>query len=304
MSSVQSAAVWFWASGISSVNAHGPAGGPRVRSRSAAAAWRPSGSPPRGSASPLRTPSSPPPASLSGSPVARCPRSHAAPPGASARRRAAAGLRCRDGRTREPDTPRGVVGGPRRLAAPLDPAARRRGAAGALALGRRHRGRRRGGRRRRPRPRRAGDRRGEAGGRDRGGPPGGGEAAGQGGVPAPRPARDRRPPRLRAARAPGRRRRRRRRARPPALGRARGEADPRRALRRGRSASPAAGCATSASRCEIENRSYPPIRIGVPFVAVVAADRRSVAWCKVNLLAGEGAAFAQVHVPLPKPCAR
>ena len=54
----------------------------------------------------------------------------------------------------------------------------------------------------------------------------------------------------------------------------------------------------------VRTRSYPPIRIGVPFVAVVAADRRSVAWCKVNLLAGEGAAFAQVHVPLPKPCAR
>jgi hypothetical protein len=55
---------------------------------------------------------------------------------------------------------------------------------------------------------------------------------------------------------------------------------------------------------EIEKRSYPPLRIGKPFVAVVSADRRSLAWCKVNLVAGEGAAFSQVTVPLPKPCAR
>jgi hypothetical protein len=54
----------------------------------------------------------------------------------------------------------------------------------------------------------------------------------------------------------------------------------------------------------IEKRSYPPLRIGKPFVAVVSSDRRSLAWCKVNLVAGEGAAFSQVTVPLPKPCAR
>jgi hypothetical protein len=55
---------------------------------------------------------------------------------------------------------------------------------------------------------------------------------------------------------------------------------------------------------EIERDSYPPLRIGKPFVAVVSPDRRTLAWCKVNLLAGEGSAFAQVHVPLPRSCAR
>jgi hypothetical protein len=48
----------------------------------------------------------------------------------------------------------------------------------------------------------------------------------------------------------------------------------------------------------------PPVRVGVPFVAVVARDRRSLAWCKVNELAGEGASFVQVRVPLPARCRR
>ena len=148
-------------------------------------------------------------------------------------------------------------------------------------------------------PRRARDRRREARGRDRRRPARPRRAAGPGGVPAPRPARDRRP-----ASAPGRSRRRfappSRPARAPACARAS-------CARSGSS-----GCAATRPEpftrgrlryeclaVRVATRSYPPIRIGVPFVAVVSADRRSVAWCKVNLLAGEGAAFAQVTVPLP-----
>jgi hypothetical protein len=52
------------------------------------------------------------------------------------------------------------------------------------------------------------------------------------------------------------------------------------------------------------SRTNPPVRVGQPFVAVVARDRRSLAWCKTNELAGEGAAFLQVRVPLPAACAR
>ena len=105
--------------------------------------------------------------------------------------------------------------------------------------------------------------------------------------------------------APQVRRRRRSRARAPACARAscaRGGSSGCAATRR--SPSPAAGCATSASRCGSAPGATRRSASACPFVAVVAADRRSVAWCKVNLLAGEGAAFAQVHVPLPKPCAR
>jgi hypothetical protein len=47
----------------------------------------------------------------------------------------------------------------------------------------------------------------------------------------------------------------------------------------------------------------PPVRTGLPFVAVVDRARGTLAWCKANEIAGEGAAFAQVRVPLPKACA-
>jgi len=52
------------------------------------------------------------------------------------------------------------------------------------------------------------------------------------------------------------------------------------------------------------SRTKPPVRLGVPVVAVLAPDRRTLAWCKVNEIAGEGASYAQVHVPLPRVCAR
>jgi hypothetical protein len=52
------------------------------------------------------------------------------------------------------------------------------------------------------------------------------------------------------------------------------------------------------------SRTKPPVKLGVPVVAVVAPDHRTLAWCKVNEIAGEGASYAQVHVPLPRPCAR
>lgn len=44
------------------------------------------------------------------------------------------------------------------------------------------------------------------------------------------------------------------------------------------------------------------LTVGFPFVAVVSADRRSLAWCKENPFAGEGMAFRQVSVPLPRVC--
>lgn len=44
------------------------------------------------------------------------------------------------------------------------------------------------------------------------------------------------------------------------------------------------------------------LTVGFPFVAVVSADRRSLAWCKENPFAGEGMAFRQVSVPLPALC--
>jgi hypothetical protein len=52
------------------------------------------------------------------------------------------------------------------------------------------------------------------------------------------------------------------------------------------------------------SRTKPPVKLGVPVVAVVAPGRRRLAWCKVNEIAGEGASYAQVRVPLPRPCAR
>lgn len=44
------------------------------------------------------------------------------------------------------------------------------------------------------------------------------------------------------------------------------------------------------------------LTVGFPFVAVVSAGRRSLAWCKENPFAGEGMAFRQVSVPLPHAC--
>jgi len=52
------------------------------------------------------------------------------------------------------------------------------------------------------------------------------------------------------------------------------------------------------------SRTKPPVKLGLPVVAVLAPDRRTFAWCKVNEIAGEGASYAQVHVPLPRACAR
>ncbi len=52
------------------------------------------------------------------------------------------------------------------------------------------------------------------------------------------------------------------------------------------------------------SRTKPPVKVGLPVVAVLAPDRRTLAWCKVNEIAGEGASYAQVHVPLPRACAR
>jgi hypothetical protein len=51
-------------------------------------------------------------------------------------------------------------------------------------------------------------------------------------------------------------------------------------------------------------RTFPPVTVGLPVVAVVAKNRRSFAWCKINPIAGEGQAFRQVRVPLPRACAR
>jgi hypothetical protein len=44
------------------------------------------------------------------------------------------------------------------------------------------------------------------------------------------------------------------------------------------------------------------LKIGQPFVAILSRDRRSLTWCKVNEVAGEGASMAQVRVPLPAGC--
>jgi len=45
------------------------------------------------------------------------------------------------------------------------------------------------------------------------------------------------------------------------------------------------------------------VTTGFPVVAIVAADRRSFAWCKENGIAGEGSAFTgQVYVRMPRAC--